>query len=461
MAISDSPEALAFPTLRIGSLLKVNPRSNLARVARRLGERYGAVEGKPLVASSVLASAAAKLAGSDGDLEVLTPRERKAAIELLWNEMEGWRAGERDVRRWLAWAEREWAGRVGVTRVAMSYLRNFDPDHGATGEVGRWLVPRAGDAYGPFGQAFARRRLSAPDASLGIARELLEGDASFVDEVERDARSRSVLCGSGFAAAIAEQYGRRCGEGSARDIGGMLRKLLDLLGERGLDASRGSANLRLRARVSLVTGAVAWGRRGSGSVDAALELVLSLLDDPRASPAAWRDVPDEVRHEVEGWLTARTLENLFRVIEQLKTDRQDMAEERAEFWRGYLPFIRRAFLLCAPRAKPFADKLKERYGHLESQQKDHCGVLLEIAGPSGDRLIIFEVNKNGRALFWKRGAKAAPPFHDFARPYDRDGMMDRSDHDATHHAGWQAKFADFIEAETGVRRENARGRSRG
>ncbi len=461
MAIFDSPVRPEFPVIRVGSLLKVNSRSRIAKVARRLAERYGAAEGRPLVPTSVVAAAAGKLVGSGGNLDALTPRERKAAVELLWGEMEGWRAGERDVQRWLDWAEREWAGRVGVTRVAMSYLRNFDPDRPATGEVGRWLALRAGVTYGSFGKAFASRRLHAPEAPVEIARELLSGDASFVDEVERDVRSRSVLRGSGFAVAVAEQYGRRCGDANATDIGRMLRKLLDLVGERGLDASRGSAALRSRARISLVAGLVAWGRSSSGNVDAALELVLSLLDDPRASPAVWRGVPDDVRHEVEGWLTARTLENLFRVIEQLKTDRQDMAEERAKFWRGYLPSIRRAFLLCAPRAEPFADRLKERYGHLESQQRDHCGVLLELAGPSGDRLTIFEVNKNGRALFWKQGSKAVPPFYDFARPYDRDAMMDRSDHDATHHMGWQTKIADFIEAETGVRRVDAGGRSRG
>ncbi len=461
MATSDSPAGAAFPTIRVGSLLKVNARPRLARLARDLADRYGAAEAKQAVPASLLAEAAKKLAASGGDLEGLTQRERKAAVELLWNEMEGWRAGERDVRRWLAWADDGWGGRVGVTRVAMSYLRNFDPDHVATGEIGRWLAPRAGISYGPFGHAFARRRLFAPDAALEVARELLAGDASFVDEVEGDVRSRSVLRGSGFAVAVAEQYGRRCGNASTKDVGRTLRRLLDLVGERGLDASRGSGVLRSRARVSLVSGLVMWGRRSAGNVDPALELVLSLLDDPRATPAAWRGIPDEVRHEVEGWLTARTLENLFRVIEQLKTDRQDMAQERAEFWRGYLPFIRRAFLLCAPRAEPFAERLKEPFGRLESQQKDHCGILLELAGPAGDRLTIFEVNKNGRVIFWRQGSQATPSFYDFAHSYDRDDMLRRGDSNTTHQGGWQAKVSDFIEAETGVRRARPGRRTHG
>jgi hypothetical protein len=287
---------------------------------------------------------------------------------------------------------------------------------------------------------------------LEVARELLIGDVSFLEEVERDMRSKMVLRGSGFVIALSEQYGRRCGNASTADTQRVLRKLLDLIGERGLDGNRGSAAARSRARVSLVSGIVLWARRSESNVAPALELVLSLVDDPRSSPASWQGISDEVRHEVESWLTARTLENLFRVIEQLKTDRQDMAQERAEFWRGYLPFIRRAFLLCAPRAKPYADRLKEPYGHLESAQKDHCGILLELAGPSGDRLTIFEVNKNGRAVFWRQGSETTPALFDFARPYDRDRMLYGNDHDATHHVGWQSKFSDYIESETGVRR---------
>ncbi len=97
--------------IRLGRLLNVNPRPRLQRLAAAFIERHGPP--RPVASQSVtiLSSAARKLAETGGNLEALTPRERKSAIELFWTEMHGWRPGSADVTRWLAWARPSNGGR--------------------------------------------------------------------------------------------------------------------------------------------------------------------------------------------------------------------------------------------------------------------------------------------------------------------------------------------------------------
>jgi hypothetical protein len=210
--------------------------------------------------------------------------------------------------------------------------------------------------------------------------------------------------------------------------------------------------MRDEARIEMVTGIVNWAKRSSAaaSTDIALQIVLSLAGDPRISLSRWRGIREETRDDVEAWLTARTLENLFRVIDELKTDRPDMWKERRAFWRSYLPHIKRAYLLCAPMATAIAERLKERHGLLRSTEQRHCGILMQIVGPQGDKLTVLEVNKNASALFWSQGSSNAPEFH--GSEYHRRLMLDGCDHRKPHTVSWQEAFAQLIESETGIRR---------
>jgi hypothetical protein len=72
-----------------------------------------------------------------------------------------------------------------------------------------------------------------------------------------------------------------------------------------------------------------------------------------------------------------------------ETDHPDQVASRLTFWRGYLAHIRRAYLVYAARAKPIAESLKERYGNLEGSNPLHCGLLMEIVGPQGDRIVVL------------------------------------------------------------------------
>jgi hypothetical protein len=141
---------------------------------------------------------------------------------------------------------------------------------------------------------------------------------------------------------------------------------------------------------------------------------------------------------------------MFLVIGTLKTDHPDQVASRLAFWRGYLGHIRRAYLVCAARAKPIAERLKEPYGNLEGSDPSHCGLLMEIVGPQGDRIVVLEINKNASALFWKPGSQS-PDFYSKGF-YHRPTFLHACDERLYHTGKWQRNFAQFIESETGVRR---------
>ncbi len=355
-------------------------------------------------------------------------------------------------------ASLEWGSRIGVTRIAMSFIRNFDPASEATREVGDWLSSRTSLISGQFGEFVGRHGLHQGSAAVTrVARSLAEGDQGFFQDVGHNIRANAVIRGSGFVVAVVATFGRLCADGGSLQTENVAKALLGQFGEHGLSGARGSEEMREDARIQMVSGIVRWASRSSipGAADLALEIALALADDPRISLSRWRGIHDDVREEVEAWLTARTLENLFRVIDELKTDRQDMWQARRDFWQSYLPYIKRAYLLCAPLAVPIAEKLNERHGILRSTDPRHCGVLMQIVGPEGDRLIVLDVNKNASALFWKVGSAGAPGFLD--QGYDRNYLLGTCDARKSHTHAWQDQFAQLIEGETGIRRPSTMG----
>jgi len=440
-------------TFRLGKLLNVNLNGHLHKLAITMTARHGEPKPPKPPGASLLAEAARKLAATGGDLEILMPRERKAAIDLFWVRMHGWEPSLEDVKRWLAWAALEWGSRVGIARITMSYLRNFDPSSEATREVGDWLVPRVSEISGPFGEFIRGYGLQHwREAVDRVSAALAAGDHSFLQDAASDVRCQVVTNGSGFLVALVASMGRLCGAGKVQGSDQLARTLLGHLGEHGLSGARGSEDMRTQARRQMITGIVRsnslLGNRVS--TEAALEIALTLAGDPRISLALWRDIDDDVREEVESWLTARTLENLFRVIDELKTDRPDMWEARRDFWRSYLPYIKRAYLLCETRAIPIAERLKEPHGRLWSTDRSHCGILMQIVGSEGSRITVLEVNKNASALFWTTRSGSAPEF--FRKDgYDRSALRDSCDEWKPHTHYWQSSFAQLIESETGIR----------
>ena len=187
-------------------------------------------------------------------------------------------------------------------------------------------------------------------------------------------------------------------------------------------------------------------------VDFAVETCLSVAGDPRRSKGRWIDIPATTEDTVLRWLTVRTIENMFRVMAEMKVDQPDQVSSRLAFWRGYVPFVRRAYLLCESRAKFIAHQLNEPCGDLGSPDTWHCSLLMEIVGQQGDRLVVWETNKNARALFWKpNSAFRIPEFYATA-PYNRPAFLNSCDRGLPHLSGWEGTFSNYIEGHTGVRR---------
>ena len=78
---------------------------------------------------------------------------------------------------------------------------------------------------------------------------------------------------------------------------------------------------------------------------------------------------------------------------------------------------------------------------------------MEIVGPQGDRIVALEVNKNASTLFWKPNSKKKPPDFYSQGAYHRPTYMGACDRRIYHTSGWESTFVEFIESETGVRRQ--------
>ena len=451
--ISDSSSTHSFT--RVGKLLRVSTQSKLKKLAIRLERDYGPPKlssGQPI---NVLEAAAKKLSNNNSNLDALSLREKKASIELFWLKIEGWEAGKKFRKSWLGWAEESWLTRSGVRRIAMSAVRNYSSDSDASVEVLDWLSIHKKLISGNFGEFFRNKGLYSGYPSIEkIAKRLATGNTDLFDELSNDLRLNLVVRGSGFLVSVIDAYGAMLTDGKTLSTRFVILKLIELLGENGLSGARGSERLRNQARVSLVEGLVSSATSKhdiSLTTDMALELIISIAGDPRISRSNWRDIKNEVREEVESWLTERTIENVFKVIGSLKTDRPDMVVERLKFWRSYLPYIKRAYLLCASKAVPIADMLNEKFGFLDNTEIDHCGMLLQLVGPNGDKLTVLMLNKNAKALFWTANSKHTPILFDGR--YNRRAMMTNRSHELVHYANiWQSRFADYIESETGIRR---------
>ena len=154
-----------------------------------------------------------------------------------------------------------------------------------------------------------------------------------------------------------------------------------MIGESELEG-KASERVKREARLSLVVGIVDWALRDGGqeAVSVAVEACLNVAGDPRHSMALWKHIPERtVRALSWAGSRARTIENMFRVIATLRTDSPEQVQSRLAFWRGYLPHMRRAYLVCADRAQPIAEELKERYGE---PGRPRSGALRP---PDGDR----------------------------------------------------------------------------
>ncbi|MDO9713176.1 EH signature domain-containing protein [Paracraurococcus lichenis] len=354
------------------------------------------------------------------------------------------------------------AGRSAPRRLWTHYVISLEADDLATNEIAGWLK-RNRDVLPERLRDFSSKYevLDPARSPIRMATEALGGDG-FAEDVGKIGFSLQRLRPSALMAAILEGVGSALRGGSlmARDPIGRVKALLEGHVENAIAATQAREEVRRRALATFIEGFVSWQRRvdrydqNPGPV---LDLLTSVNEDPRFSPEKWRGiVTDATIDIIEGWLTRHTIEAFFRVVNRLPIERQDMWDDRREFWMAYLEFVHRAWLIVGERGVPFAQQEKIRFGRFRGGAfADHCGLVLDF----GD-LCALEMNMNGRAVLWRPAEVHPSLLGKFPKvydetPYDRGtitryatGMWSQGCVGIVHNGPWQRKIADVIQQRT-------------
>jgi hypothetical protein len=343
------------------------------------------------------------------------------------------------------------------------YALTFEHGDSATNAFARFLQRHIDGLPDRLAAVTQKYDLLAPSRGpLNIARAVLEGNRPS-DELNTIGLTRERLRSSSLIVAILG-----C-------IGGLLKTVpadrnpvphvCALLGENTRDVilqAPAHIEYRKRATQSFIEGLVAWQEKANAlgvAPEPVLSVALEVNRDPRFMPERWRGlVTAEATAAVEAWLSRQTIAAFFRVVNSLQVDRRDMWNERQKNWLTYLPFIKKAWLIVGAAAVPLARREGVRFGSFGAgAARDHCGLLMQI-----DDLMLLEMNKMGRAIFWKTGAVprgAFPDMYDEHTAYDRRRIgMHVSERQEwiggtiglwhTPPDGWQRKFADHIQQNT-------------
>ncbi|MEJ5242384.1 MAG: EH signature domain-containing protein [Desulfomicrobiaceae bacterium] len=194
------------------------------------------------------------------------------------------------------------------------------------------------------------------------------------------------------------------------------------------------------------------------------EFLLRHLGDPRLDRRnLWRDVSEEARRIMLGWLVEETLEDFFRLLEY--TAEGDAVARRhwryrQAFWTAYLKagVIREAWVVLGPgvdyQARRRLGLQQESYGQLhpgQNVQHNHAVLILRIG-----HLLITDWSHNGMYRVWNEGepnARLAPK--PYQRYYQRSQLVQNPDYYGRHYSsengGWQEKLASYIYQQTGIK----------
>lgn len=335
----------------------------------------------------------------------------------------------------------------------------MDPDSYATGALAQWIDAdaqreRLTDSLRGFSERWAL--FDPPEAIRRAAQAIIEGQ-DITAELKQLDLDRSDVLKSSFMLRVAEMVGQslRTQPPVRAGIAGTLKRWLAPLGENPIQAMQGGPQaLRNRALKALVEGLVAWAEsKGGAAVDETLDLIHTLIGDPRLHPARWNIIEAKTRQTVEAWLSKVTLEAFFRVMTELQTNNPIQVAQRQAFWRRYLRSVSRAWLVVAKDGVEIAQLLLERsFGRFSSgpnTQHDHAGLLLQIGN-----LVVLEMNKNGSTLFWMTGDPEMPGF--FQKEYSRGKLLQLCEMASqgrlrlTHQGAWQTRYENEILRRTGI-----------
>lgn len=428
-------------------------------MASQLELRFGGVGKEPKPAREWIEETRQRLAQGNGDLSRLEPRHRKALPWILWDEGHHWSERRELVDGYLVWAHSSW--KTSVKRLWKHYLLNMDPDSYATGELARWIGDRRERLTDSLRDFSERWELFNPHQAIRRAAQAIVAEESNLAELEQLDLDRADVLKSSFMLRVAETVGQtlRARPPVRAGIAGTLKRWLAPLGENPIQAMQGGSQaLRNQALKALVEGVVAWAEsKGGAAVDETLDLIHTLIGDPRLHSARWDIIETKTRQTVEGWLSKVTLEAFFRVMAELQTNNPVQVAERQAYWRRYLRSVSRAWLVVAKDGVEIAQRLLDRsFGRFSSgpnTQRDHAGLLLQIGN-----LVVLEMNKNGSTLFWMMGDPKMPGF--FQSKYSRGDLLQLCSATPpagmsgrlrlTHQGDWQTKYENEILRRTGI-----------
>ena len=420
--------------------------------ADRTAEAFGGVPREIEEPKEFISEVERKLDGPEG-VSGLDRRELKVVPYILWGANPRWRDDRAFTRAFLSVVGARWPG--GLRRLWRHYALNFEPDSPVTLEMAGWF--RSQEARMPeLLQRFsAAYHLFDPDRSRDVlASRALQQDGLMADlatiGIGTALFRTSALCVTTIG-AVGE---RLPSTSSEMQVVERLRGLLDSQPKDALAEAACGPAARARALRSLIDGLVAWheGFDPAGNQsDAIVQFLLALNGDPRFVPERWNDrVSPKSKEAMQRWLSRKTIDAFFRVIDGLKTDRPDMWEDRRAFWMSYLPYVDGAWLVVGADAVPLAAKEatgSARFEKGDGTQRKHCGLLLQIRN-----MCVLEMNLNGRAVFWDSSNSRMPSL--YQSTYNRfkciHAINDKTVFGLTHHPGWQYNFRNRILQMTGV-----------
>lgn len=396
----------------------------------------------------LLREAEAHLLETDGDITGLSPRHRRAIPFLLWTSEHRWSEHRRLVTDLLDWAASHW--RSAPARLFAHQLLNLDPDSFATEHLAAWLHEHRGQLPERLRVFFERWGLVEPGQAVRkIGKALLSG-SSVIEEIEGLGVEQEKLRRSALLLRALDALGRELrGYQESSQVAPTLTTLLAPLGDTPTYKMQGSDDARRQALRSLVEGLVLWADRlGEPAIGPTLDLLYRLVGDPRLRPERWQTIDADIRKTVERWLTKITLESFFRFMRETPTDNPTMVKERVAFWRDYEHDIKRAWLIVGKDSHERATSvLKDSFADFAqgpNVQPDHLGLLMQMRN-----LIVLEMNKQGRTLFWPAADSEMPGF--YQREYNRSKLLQQcssGDHaerfSMTHHPGWQLRYRQAI-----------------
>lgn len=438
---------------RIPHPIRTSRKSALEVEADKVARTFGGVPKDPEPSTASIDKVEQRLVRSPSALHSFSRDELRVVPHLIWGSGDRWRLDTGFVRDYLDVADRKW--KAGLRRIWRHYLLNLDPACPATLETAAWFRERRGKLPELMKAFSVRHNLFEPERAPGhFARSLIDGH-ELTDELEELGLATGVLRTSAFCVSTLDAVGRLMpsSPGTSRVVD-RLRVLLNGAPRNAIGEAVCAQPLRESALRSLVDGLVGWQEihdPKDANLDIVLDFLLSLNGDPRFTPERWKGkvAPDSVS-AVERWLSRKTIEAFFRVIDALKTDRPDMWQERRRFWLSYLPHVTKAWLVVGPDAVFAAEKEGLRFGKFApggGTQYDQCGLMLQIG-----ELCVMEMNKNGSAIFWRPGARGLPGLYE--ESYRRSSYVNaRDERDVfrmMHQGAWQDRFRSKILQMTGI-----------